>query len=152
MNDVVYQKTQPGTAIVAAILGGLAIVALTMLQRGSSELLLAVGILLLVLMIAFSSLTIRVSRSGVEWWLSFGLLRQRIPLTDIDDVSGRKVTLLHGLGIRTPNFRDWMYIVSGSKAVDVRRRDGRHVVLGSSDPSAVMQAIDTARTASSQGT
>ena len=145
MSDVLYQKTQPGTTIVLGILGALVLTSVAAIQRGLWTQLVVTVIALLLLLAVFSTLTIRVTPASIEWWLSFGVLRQRIPLADIDTVSSCKVTLLQGLGIRTNNFRDWMWNVSGTNAVDVRRSNGRHVVLGSPDAAGVIQAINAAR-------
>ncbi len=46
-------------------------------------------------------MTIAFSDAEVRWWLTFGLLRQRVAMSDIEFAVTERITLLNGLAIRT---------------------------------------------------
>jgi hypothetical protein len=91
--------------------------------------------------IVFSTMTIAVSDEAVEWWFTFGILRQRVPMSEIQFATSTRVSLLNGLGIRT-NGRDWLWIVSGSDAVTLELRNGKKIGLGSPEAQDLAVLID----------
>ena len=101
--------------------------------------------ILALIVIVFSSMTVRVAAETVEWNLAFGIFPQRTRIAEI--ASTRPVTLswFAGLGIRTKNFRDWAWIISGRSAVVITMTDGRFVALGTDDTTGLLAAIDAAR-------
>jgi hypothetical protein len=91
--------------------------------------------------IVFSTMTIDVSDDAVEWWFTFGLLRQRVAMSEIQFATSTRVSLLNGLGIRT-NGRDWLWIVNGSNAVTLELRNGKKIGLGSPEAQDLAVLID----------
>jgi hypothetical protein len=91
--------------------------------------------------IVFSTMTIDVSDDAVEWWFTFGILRQRVAMSEIQFATSTRVTLWNGLGIRT-NGRDWLWIVSGSNAVTLELRNGKKIELGSPEAQDLAVLID----------
>ncbi len=144
MGRILYRRTQPGTALVA-IIGVASLVAggAEVAQAHSPRSAAVVATFLIALAFVFATMTITVTTSHVEWELTFGLLRGRLSIAQIDAVSTARVTLLSGLGIRT-NGRDWLWIVSGRDVVVLQRRDGRTIRLGSDDVDGVVAAVQAA--------
>jgi hypothetical protein len=91
--------------------------------------------------IVFSTMTIDVSDDAVEWWFTFGILHQRVAMSEIQFATSTRVSLLNGLGIRT-NGRDWLWIVSGSNAVTLELRNGKKIGLGSPEAQDLAVLID----------
>lgn len=90
--------------------------------------------------LVFSSLTVIVGGSTLEWHFRFGFWRKRILLADIVSAAPRRMSWWHGLGIRrTPE--GWYYAVRGRDAVMVETRSGRKVILGSRTPDRLADAI-----------
>jgi hypothetical protein len=100
-----------------------------------------IAALLVCVGIVFSTMTIDVSDDAVEWWFTFGLLRQRVAMSEIQFATSTRVSLLNGLGIRT-NGRDWLWIVSGSNAVTLELRNGKKIGLGSPEAQDLAVLID----------
>jgi hypothetical protein len=147
--SVVYEKKQRGTGLLVALSGALVIEAVVARKAALQPGPLAVAALLITCMGVFSSMTIRVTTTEVEWWLALPALRRRLLLADIAAARERSVPLITGFGIKT-NGRDWTWIVSGRKAVELTLRNGRRVWLGSSDAQALAELINAAITSQMQ--
>lgn len=139
--DLKYQRTQPGFAMMIAILIVLAIEALVSLGRPFSIASIAVALFLFALGLIFSSMTIAISEENLEWWFAFGAFRQKLPLNQIVIAVSDRVTFLNGLGIRT-NGRDWLWIVNGATVIRLDLRDGRTISLGTAEPQELALLID----------
>jgi hypothetical protein len=141
MNTSSYRRTQPGTGILVALL--LVLGFLTFLSFGHPVTLASILIptFIICLGIVFSTMTIDVSDDAVEWWFTFGILRQRVAMAEIQFATSTRVTLWNGLGIRT-NGRDWLWIVSGSNAVTLELRNGKKIGLGSPEAQDLAVLID----------
>jgi hypothetical protein len=141
MNTSSYRRTQPGTGILVALL--LVLGFLTFLSFGHPVTLASTltPTIIICLGIVFSTMTIDVSDDAVEWWFTFGILRQRVAMAEIQFATSTRVTLWNGLGIRT-NGRDWLWIVSGSNAVTLELRNGKKIGLGSPEAQDLAVLID----------
>jgi len=92
------------------------------------------------IVLTFSSLTVTVGGTLLEWHFRFGFWRKRILLADIASVEPRRMSWTYGLGIRrTP--QGWYYAVRGRDAVAVTTRNSRTVILGSPTPTRLADAI-----------
>jgi hypothetical protein len=144
MDLPVYQKTQFGTAVVAVTLV-VALVEVWFTARHAQPL---AGCLILVAVCAaigalFSSLTIAISSTAVEWWLTFHLFPQRIELADIDLAATKRLPWYTSFGIRF-NGRLVAWIVTGYGAIELVRRNGKRIILSTSDPAGALAAIHAA--------
>jgi hypothetical protein len=90
---------------------------------------LAVSFLLFVLGFVFATMTITVTSDRVEWCLNMGLFRQTILRPSIKNVSVINISLWNGLGIRTNNFRDYLWSIGGSSAIRLELDNGRKLAL-----------------------
>ncbi len=101
--------------------------------------------ILALIVIVFSSMTVRVAADTVEWNLAFGAFPQRIRVAEIASTRPVRLSWFAGLGIRTNNFRDWAWVISGRSAVVITMKNGRFVALGTDDATGLLAAIDAAR-------
>ena len=145
LSQPIYQRTQFGRTMCLALTAVWLTIAAADAQQGLWALLAVTSVVMVGLLSVFSQMTVRVTEDEIEWWLGLKALRQTVPVDDVTEVSTRKVSLLQGLGIRTSNFRDWLWIIDGSDVVMIERRGGRHVGLGSDDVQHLVHAIRTAR-------
>jgi hypothetical protein len=101
--------------------------------------------------VIFSGLTISISSGRLAWYFGPGWPRWSVPLGEVTGAERIRPPIWWGYGIRfTPS--GWMYNVSGRDAVLVRRGNGKHFILGTDDPYALIAAIESAAADSSPGT
>jgi hypothetical protein len=102
--------------------------------------LLAVGVVMSISAVVFSSLTIRVEAGRLAWHFGPGIAKKSVPLATIAHTELTTTTILNGWGIHyTP--RGWLYNVGGRRAVLVKLRDGSQFLLGSDEPEMLERAI-----------
>jgi len=137
-----YQHTQLGTLMLVTLVSGaicFAATAYTLPSPGRWGL-LAGALLLVVVAWLFSSLTVSVSESELQWRFGPGLLRFRMALVDIAGVSIVRNSVLNGFGIRMrPGFR--LYNVSGLDAVELRLKNGDIRRIGTDDARGLAAAL-----------
>ncbi len=137
-----YRHTQYGWVNVglAAVIFG---VTTAVLGAGSAAptaiLVIAVTALLL-----FSVLTVTVDATHVSARLGIGLIKRRIPLTDVVSVTPVRNRWWHGWGVRViPG--GIMYGVYGLSAVELVLTDGSRFRIGTDEPDALTRAINQRR-------
>ncbi len=140
-----YARRQIGTQMLLVLAAVWIAVGGAELAFGLYWVFAGVTLLVGVCAVIFSSMTIRVVGPYLEWSLGFGLFPKRIPLSEIASVDQIYLGPLVGLGARTNNFRDWMWIVSGTRAVAFRLANGRTVTLGSDDIDNLIAAVNRER-------
>jgi hypothetical protein len=137
-----YQHTQRGTLmIVVMVLLAIsaAVIAYSLPGPGRLGGLVAVLSLITVAWL-FSSLTVRVSDSEVQWRFGPGLWRYRMALADIASVNIVRNSVLSGWGIRMrPGFR--LYNVSGLDAVELQLKSGDVRRIGTDDAPGLAAAL-----------
>ena len=145
-----YRHTQPNLAggskttllLVALALAGFAAVILL------PELGFLTAIILLLALLAavnavFSSLTVVITDSDLEFWFGIGVWHKKIPLTEIAGCTVVKNSWWYGWGIRlTPH--GWLYNVAGWVAVELPLKNGKKVRIGTDEPDHLSVAIDRA--------
>jgi hypothetical protein len=136
-----YQHTQRGTTILACLLAGALVCGLVATRDGAPRLVL-VGLIIILVACAylFGSLTVVVTEDALGWHFGPGAIRKAVQLTEVQGAELATTRLWHGWGIHwTP--RGWLYNVSGFRAVAVRLRDGREILLGTDDAERLRTAI-----------
>lgn len=145
----IYRHRQVGTVTVLAIGMALVVMAwswfgLPAEPAGARIIFASVGILLLVVLWLFGSLTVTVDPATVEIWFGPGLIRKRFEVGRIMDAKAVRNPWWYGWGIRvTPN--GMLYNVSGLDAVELLMGDGRKIRIGTNEPDALLAAIADAR-------
>ena len=151
-----YSHTQVGWWLIVALgIGILALAAMFIGIRAGSRALPApetgiiFGTVLVVLVITaalLTSLTVRVTSDSVAWRFGPGVVRFSLPLGEIAGVATARTPLWAGIGIHWI-FTGWVYNVSGRDAVQLTKRDGSKVWIGTDEPDALAAAIESARSA-----
>jgi hypothetical protein len=99
--------------------------------------------LLVIIAVLFSSLTVEVGDGELRFYFGPGFWRKRIALSDVKAATSTQNSWWEGWGIRvTP--RGMLYNVSGTDAVAIELRSGRQFRIGTDEPEALVQAIQTA--------
>ena len=92
----------------------------------------------------FYALTVEIDGTHLTFRFGVGLIRKRIPLTEIVEVQPVRNSWLYGWGIhRTPH--GWLYNVSGWEAVEITLRSSQRLRLGTDQPQHLAQALLTAK-------
>ena len=135
-----YKHTQVGWVTLTAIGAGLVVVGLTLPNAGESWIPLAVFVVLVVAMVAYSSLTVTITDDTLEVRYGPGLIRRRYPLVDIRLSRIVRNPFYYGWGTRmTPH--GWLFNVSGFEAVEVEFKTGKKIRAGTNEPQALDSAI-----------
>lgn len=103
-----------------------------------------VVVALLLSALLFSTLTVRVTADAVAWRFGPGLIRFTLPLGEVTNVSPSRTPLWAGIGIHWI-FTGWVYNVSGRDAVQLTKRDGSKLWIGTDEPELLAAAIESAR-------
>jgi hypothetical protein len=141
---IIYEHTQSGSTLVIIFLSSaiLLVAVLGLLPREPPM----TGVLLFVLAVMFlaaflfRSLTVRVTPDTVMVWFGSGLIRRRIPATDIAGARAVRNPWWYGWGVKiTP--RGWMYNIAGLDAVEVDLKDGKWFRIGTDEPEQLLSAL-----------
>jgi hypothetical protein len=144
-----YEHRQFGSLTVAAIVAILVPVALILpraveASAAPGTIVSAVVVAFLLVLLLFSSLTVRVDREAVELRFGIGLIRKRFPTGRIVQATPVRNAWWYGWGIHlTPH--GWLYNVSGLDAVELLMGDGRTCRIGTDEPQTLADAIRNAR-------
>lgn len=134
-----YQSKQQANTllIVIALITGLVI----LLGFNKDEIMLW-PLLLLMALIAFlfHSLNIRVSQTNIHWSFGPGFWKNSIALSQIKSIKTITIPWYYGLGIRLiPT--GWLYIVTGSEAVELILKNGKIISIGCSESNQLIKEI-----------
>ena len=143
-----YSHTQSGTlmrvSFAVSIAGFLVGAALAAPSDPRMMAVLAERALVMALvLLLFHSLTVEVARGYLAIRFGVGLIRKRWSLKDIDSAEAVRNRWWYGWGIRlTPH--GWLFNVSGSDAVQVLLKNGKHLRIGTDEPASLQRAIEAA--------
>ncbi|MEA2765629.1 MAG: hypothetical protein QOK07_2033 [Gemmatimonadaceae bacterium] len=136
-----YRHTQIGyLTLIVILVAAVGIVAT--LPDDVRPVVLGVAGLMVIIAILFSSLTVAVGDGELRFHFGPGFWRKRIALSDVKAATPTQSRWWEGWGIRiTP--RGMLYNVSGTGAVEIELRSGRQFRIGTDEPEALVQAIQT---------
>ncbi|MGQ0615074.1 MAG: hypothetical protein ACT4PV_15175 [Planctomycetaceae bacterium] len=135
-----FRRTQRGTVILAALLGGAILGGAAALLAGTPFGAAAVAAILLLTALLFGSLTVEVDAERVRIRFGPGLVRASWALAEVEDAQVVRNRWWHGWGIH--RFASgWVFNVSGFDAVELRLRGGRRVRIGSDRPAELRAAV-----------
>jgi hypothetical protein len=137
-----YEHTQWGTAIIAFLLLGSAMMAVWSFAV-FHWVLLGMMVVLGLCLCLFHSLTVTVDDQAVRVRFGDGPIRFAFPLTDIQSCEVVRNRWWYGWGIKWYG-RGWLYSVSGLDAVELTMQDGRRRRIGTDEPAALAEAIRSA--------
>ena len=101
------------------------------------------GVLFGILTIAcliFSSMTIEVNESEINWYFGPGVFRKTLPLEEVGSCMKVKNPIWMGFGIHAFG-TGWIYNVSGLWGVEIELKGGSLIRLGTDEPNYLCQAI-----------
>jgi hypothetical protein len=140
-----YEHRQPGRWLVP-LLAGLAVLtaglAVLVVPEGPVAVAIAAGgaLLLGVAAWSFNGLAVRVTAEEVHVAFGPGVLRRRIPVSQIRGAEPVRNRWWYGWGVRyTP--RGWLWNVGGLDAVELDLASGRRFRIGTDEPQALAGAI-----------
>lgn len=140
-----YRHTQIGYFLIFAIGSAVILTGWISLSGGvkpTEQPILNITLLLLIfLLILFSTLTVKVTRRELVWYFGPGIWKYRLPLSQIREVSVTRSNLLEGIGIRWNPRKGWLYSVSGFRAVKIVHLDGKITRIGSNEPENLSKAV-----------
>lgn len=155
MTDTPYRHTQRGRATMLACGLGcvalLAVLALTPqpIPAGAiAAVVFAVAVMLFCAW-AFSALTTEVGNGELSWYFGPGIVRQRIPLTEIARAAPTRTGFWEGIGVHW--LGGWIYNVAMGDAVEVVTTRGKRVRIGTDEPVALASAIERAARGAARG-
>jgi len=139
-----YRHRQPGRLIWICM--GLAVLMCIVLglllpaPRPARVMLSGLSGVFVVLTGLFGSLTTVVREGVAEIHFGPGFIRKRFPLGDFVSVAVVRNKWYYGWGIRIIR-KGWLYNVSGLDAVELVRKNGRVLRIGTDEPDALAQAL-----------
>ncbi len=136
-----YRHTQIGyLTLIVILVAALGIVA-SLPNHGPVS--LGVAGLLVIIAVLFSSLTVEVADGELRFHFGPGFWRKRIALGEVTAATPTQNSWWEGWGIRfTP--RGMLYNVSGTNAVEITLRSGQRFRIGTDEPEALVQALQSA--------
>ncbi len=144
-----YKHRQIGTlmgvfALFVLLLGLVLVRTLSLRGEQYSWLIVGLPILITVITLAlFSVLEVTIDAQHLTWrFLPF--ITKSVPLADVLEAKPTRTSFIYGWGIHYTD-RGWLYNVSGFGAVHIRMRDGKQFMLGSDEPAALADAINSSR-------
>ena len=150
---VQYSHTQSGWWVYVALGFGAAglLAAIAIVNHGhppasGPPMIFVLGVALAILLVTaacFSTLTVSVSATTLTWRFGPGFIRFSLPLAEIASVVPGRTPLWAGIGIHWI-VSGWVYNVSGRDAVEILKRDGGKIWLGTDEPAALASAIESA--------
>ena len=153
-HDVLYSHTQSGGWLyvalgfaAAGLLAAIAIVNGGHRPVNGPPVTFILGVALAILLITaacFSTLTVEVCAATLRWRFGPGLVRFSLPLGEITSVVAARTPLWAGIGIHWV-VTGWVYNVSGRDAVQITKRDGSRVWIGTDEPAVLAREIEDAR-------
>jgi hypothetical protein len=139
-----YKHTQIGYLIIGGLFGIVIFLAVTGIGapagRGGLLIRAIIEVILLICAIVFSKLTIKINGESLEASFATGLIRKKVPLTEIAECEPVRIRWWYGWGIHLTPY-GWLYNVSGLDAVAITLRDGRKFALGTDDADGLTAAI-----------
>ena len=138
-----YSHRQIGWVTLTAMAAGLVIVGTALVSADETWVALAVLVLLVVAMVAYSSLTVTIADDTLEVRFGPGLIRRAYRVADIESSRAVRNPFYYGFGTRmTPH--GWLYNVSGLDAVEVEFNTGKKIRIGTDEPETLDAAIQEA--------
>ena len=140
-----YDHTQTGYVMVCVLFVAAYAVASSRFFEASSarQISLVISVLFLIAIIVFYKLTITIENETLCASFGVGLIRKKLPVSEIAGCELIRIRWWYGWGIYlTPD--GWLYNVAGWDAVAITLRDGRKFAFGTDDPDGLVAAIRAA--------
>ena len=139
-----YHHRQFGTVLVA-ILAAVIIIMSLPLMRGAEfrAIQLEVVIVLLAAIALFYALTTEIRDDTLYIRMGIGLIRKKVPLSNIAQARVVRIPLIAGLGIHGLPGVSWVWNVSGRGGVQLDFVKGGRLIVGTDEPEELLRAIES---------
>jgi len=150
MNErIVYERRQIGwlTIVILFIVVAMLSVALALSARTTDQQ-TAFNVAICICALVgglFSSLTVRVTERDIAWWFGIPQIGRRVAFDEIASIVATRTNLMEGWGIHLTWWHGWVWNVSGFNAVEIVLRSGTRFAVGTPEPQAVIDAVQSAR-------
>lgn len=137
-----YEHTQTGYVMVWVLFVAAYAVASGRFFEASSarQISLVISVLFLIAIVVFYKLTIKIEDETLCASFGVGLIRKKLPVSDIAGWEPIRIRWWYGWGIYlTPD--GWLYNVGGWEAVEITLRNNKKFALGTDDPDGLISAI-----------
>lgn len=135
-----YEHTQIGMVMVVVLALGIFCATFWMIYLGFSWIGLLVLVALDVSLILFSTLTVTIENRILMISFGPGVIRKTFDLSQVRECLVVSTPIHYGFGIRwMPD--GWLYNVSGTHAVDMTMKNGKHYRIGTDTPEDLAQVI-----------
>ena len=104
----------------------------------------AVGLAALMMVIMaweFSSLTVEIANDELSWRFGAGIIRKRLPLSEIASAVPIRTGIWQGIGVHWVG-AGWLYNVAMGDAVEITTLRGKRIRIGTDEPVALANAIE----------
>jgi len=133
-----YEHTQIGHVIIWTLLAIILIASGGLTGHHAAPAI--ISIILLVCLVLFYRLKITIKDEILCASFGPGIIRKRVPLSEIVRCEPIRIRWWYGWGIHMTPF-GWLYNVSGLNAVAITLRDDRKFAFGTDDPHGLVAAI-----------
>lgn len=138
-----YKHTQIGYTNLAFFACAIVVILIVSSSSSSLENTYLPIAMLSIISILFCSLTIEVKKEAITWHFGPYFWRKKIHPSEIAKVEIVTNPWWFGWGIRFTKF-GWLYNVSGLQAVQITKKNGKAIRLGTDDPTGLSKAINEA--------
>lgn len=143
MNNL-YEHTQIGYLTIISIGATLLFLIYIILLGEFYWISVLVILMLAIALILFATLKITIIGDWLTVRFGIGLIRKKILLKDIQSVQVFRYPWYYGWGLRYSIRGEWVYSVSGFRAVKVITKTGEKFILGTDEPEELAAAVQRA--------
>jgi len=146
MNErVLYEHRQVGWLTVIVLFAIAVLICIAGAVSAPSERTISYSLVPILLVVAalFSTLTVRVTERHMMWFFGLPGIGRTVPLNQIASIRAIKTNILEGWGIHL-TWHGWVWNVAGFNAVQIVLRSGTRFAVGTPEPQAVIDAVQSA--------
>ena len=141
-----YHHRQFGTVIVAILAATIIFMSLPLIRSQEFHAIqLQVVLVLLAAIALFYALTIEIRDDTLYIRMGIGLIRKKVPLSNIAQARVVRIPLWAGWGIHGLPGVSWVWNVSGRDGVQLDFVKGGRLIVGTDEPEELVRAIEAAK-------
>ena len=136
-----YKHTQVGWIILFAVAPMIILVGFRVIASPEPHLIFA-ALGLLVVLLLFGSLTVAADSREILFYFGPGIIRKRLPLSNISSASRVRNPWYCCWGIRWFG-KGWLYNVSGMNGIELKLKNGINVRIGTDEPDKLVEFLSS---------
>ncbi len=139
-----YHHSQIGTILIIGLLIPLiGVCVVPFLLPIYPPILFLVPLVIAISLAIFYCLNVHISGGNLDVSFGIGIIRKRIPLSEVREARAVENPWMLGWGIRWWPGQYWAWNVSGLRAVELVFKDGSRFRIGTDEPETLVRAIQT---------